>query len=314
MSTIGAFTVGVARHSRREVAEFDASAKLISCTEVYSFFLDAGKLPHLGTPPDSSSAAVTGLPAAGSAHPANSAITVRSYSFTATSDNKTGYDAWECAVRYDAKDVAGTGGSGESYRYTAKRLGTVECSVDLVADAKTGEPVVNAAGDVFDSVPQRTIFSPVVEWRRKQKSSPAALCELSGTVNASEFTALGVTFPPRTGRLYVSADWTPGDDDWPWEVTYRIEGRNLYVEIDGSPVNIGWDEAFLECGYRYVETVGGKLVRFMDEDEETGQLRPSAMPQLLKADGTDGRGYPPVIRRVATAKGSDWSGLNAPAS
>ncbi len=314
MSTIGAFTVGVARHSRRDGAEFDASAKLISCTEVYSFFLAAGKLPHIGSAPDSSSSAVTGLPAAGSAHPANAAITVRSYSFTATSDNKTGHDAWECAVRYDVKDVAGTGGSGESYRYTAKRLGTVECSVDLIADAETGAPVVNAAGDVFDSVPQRTIFSPAVEWRRKQTASPAALCELSGTLNASEFTALGVTFPPRTGRLFVSADWTPGDEDWPWEVTYRIEGRNLYVEIDGSPVNIGWDEAFLECGYKYVETVGGKIVRFMDEDEETGELRPSAMPQPLKADGTDGRGYPPAIRRVATAKGSSWSGLNAPAS
>jgi len=97
-------------------------------------------------------------------------------------------------------------------------------------------------------------------------------------------------------------------------VTYRIEGRNLYVEIDGSVVNIGWDEAFLQCGYRYAETVGGKIVRFMDEDEETGELRPSAMPQPLKADGTDGRGYPPAIRRVASAKGSEWSGLNAPAS
>lgn len=312
MSTFGAFTVGVARHSRREGAEFDENAQLISCTEVYSFFLEAGKLPHIGTPPDSSSSAVTGLPAAGSAHPANAAIIVQSYSFTATSDNKTGHDAWECAVRYDLKFV--TDDSGESYRYTAKRLGTVECSVDLIADAETGEPVVNAAGDPFDSVPQRTIFSPAVEWRRKQAASPAALCELSGTVNAREFTALGVTFPPRTGRLFVSADWTPGDEHWPWEVTYRIEGRNLYVEIDEVPVNIGWDEAFLECGYKYLETVGGKSVRFMDEDEETGQLRPSAMPQPLTIFGTDGRGYPPAIRRVATAKGSDWSGLNAPAS
>ncbi len=312
MSTFGAFTVGVARHSRREGAEFDENAQLISCTEVYSFFLEAGKLPHIGTPPDSSSSAVTGLPAADSAHPANAAIIVQSYSFTATSDNKTGHDAWECAVRYDLKFV--TDDSGESYRYTAKRLGTVECSVDLIADAETGEPVVNAAGDPFDSVPQRTIFSPVVEWRRKQATSPAALCELSGTLNASEFTALGVTFPPRTGRLFVSADWTPGDEHWPWEVTYRIEGRNLYVEIDESLVNIGWDEAFLECGYKYKETVGGKKVRFMDADEETGQLRPSAMPQPLKADGTDGRGYPPAIRRVATAKESNWSGLHAPAS
>jgi hypothetical protein len=312
MSTIGAFTVGVARHSRRESAEFDENAQLISCTEVYSFFLEAGKLPHIGTPPDSSSSAVTGLPAAGSAHPANAAIIVQSYSFTATSDNKTGHDAWECAVRYDLKFV--TDDSGESYRYTAKRLGTVECSVDLIADAETGEPVVNAAGDPFDSVPQRTIFSPAVEWRRKQATSPAALCELSGTVNASEFTALGVTFPPRTGRLFVSADWSPGDEHWPWEVTYRIEGRNLYVEIDEIPVNIGWDEAFLECGYKYLETVGGKKVRFMDADEETGQLRPSAMPQPLRADGTDGRRYPPAIRRVATARESDWSGLHAPAS
>jgi hypothetical protein len=314
MSTIGAFTVGVARHSRRESAEFDENAQLISCTEVYSFFLEAGKLPHIGTPPDSSSSAVTGLPAAGSAHPANAAIIVQSYSFTATSDNKTGHDAWECAVRYDLKFVSDTDESGESYRYTAKRLGTVECSVDLVADAETGEPVVNAAGDPFDSVPQRTIFSPAVEWRRKQTAPPAALCELSGTVNASEFTALGVTFPPRTGRLFVSADWSPGDEHWPWEVTYRIEGRNLYVEIDEIPVNIGWDEAFLECGYKYLETVGGKAVRFMDEDEETGQLRPSAMPQPLTIFGTDGRGYPPAIRRVATARESDWSGLNAPAS
>ena len=314
MSTIGAFTVGVARHSRRDGAEFDESAKLISCTEVYSFFLQAGKLPHIGTAPDSSSSAVTGLPAAGASHPANAAITVRSYSFTATSDNKTGHDAWECAVSYAAKDVAGTGGSGESYRYTAKRLGTVECSVDLIADAATGAPVVNAVGDVFDSVPQRTIFSPCVEWRRKQTASPAALCELAGTVNASDFTALGVTFPARTGRLFVSAEWAPGDENWPWEVTYRIEGRNLYVEIDGIVANIGWDEAFLQCGYRYRETVGGKIVRFMDEDEETGQARPSAMPHPLKADGTDGRGYPPAIRIVTTAKVSDWSGLNAPAS
>jgi hypothetical protein len=313
MSTFGAFTVGVARHSRREGAEFNADAQLISCTEVYSFFLEAGKLPHIGTPPDSSSSAVTGLPAAGSAHPANAAIIVQSYSFTATSDNKTGHDAWECAVRYDLKFVSDDD-SGESYRYTAKRLGTVECSVDLIADAETGEPVVNAAGDPFDSVPQRTIFSPAVEWRRKQATSPAALCELSGTVNAREFTALGVTFPPRTGRLFVSADWTPGDEHWPWEVTYRIEGRNLYVWIDGSLVNIGWDEAFLECGYKYRETPGGKKVRFMDADEETGQLRPSAMPQPLRADGTDGRRYPPAIRRVATARESDWSGLNAPAS
>lgn len=304
MSAVGAFTVGAARLGAHGPVAYGSDGIATSCSEIYFCIHPRGTQATLAN--------TTGLPAAHAAHATLTHLKARAYHFTCMSQD---CGTWEIAVDYRDGTRSETI-EGSTSIITAADWGTNECTGDIAFDAENGTPVLNAAGDAFDSVPQRQMFAPRVHFTRLTSENPAGLIALSGTINSASVTCLGVTFAARTAMLRISGRDLLNDATLRYEVDVTIDGRNYWTwDSGGELVNGGWDEYLVQQGYYYKHTDGTRL-RYMEAEEGTpgSKTRPSAAPCLLKADGTDGRTLAtPIVRQVRAYKAASWSTLNLPA-
>ena len=187
------------------------------------------------------------------------------------------------------------------------------------------DAVVNAAGDPFDSVPQRDEVYPCVRYGYKEKQFDAAHIWLNNCINQAGVTVLGVYFAPHTCRLKVECHKNLDADDYPYEWTYTFEGRDCWVETaqlidiaggvpatvyatDGAKSNIGWDVAIAECGFNYL--LDGEKVKFTILDDQGNATEPS-LPQFLDTDGSplSPTAGDPIFRVVRAYAEADLSGI-----
>ena len=312
---LGYWTAGVARLSERgEVSPTGA-------TDVYTVYWPntAGAFTL--------SDVTSGLPAEGDAHPADGDLVVSEFRIA---DHEPGVVWRRVSVVYSRgeEEEEGSGSSAASIgKLTALDYPVYNQSGDLVADQVSGAPVVNSAGDVYDSVPNvETLFTGVHFTRRLAswaKVSPQLA--LSGTVNSAAVTIYGVAFRKRTARLRITARNTFDGSSRPWELDVTVEPRHNYVDsscafrpdstmaayelVAGRGYDVGWDVPLLDCGYRYIDGNGNR-VRFTVVDESGVESAPQ-LPQLLTNDGRNNQNnaYPKSIFVVQTAAGDPWTDL-----
>lgn len=249
----------------------------------------------------------SGLPAAGAAHADYSTLFVDQV----TPEQDPDGQRWVISVRYGKS----AGGSGGVLRQTVV-YGSWCSSEDLTADAVTGAPLLNLAGDPYDGtlvVPRKyPMWTITKEVSSLTKSSVMAM---NGTVNNASVTMpCGTSLAKHCGYLECQISDLPGGK---YQVVYQVQRRIHLVDLDGDgAVDIGWDEAILERGYFFLADGVTKL-RFMETevDPTTGAarldpsgspvVRPSGRPQLLDAFGDVGAD--PIFTRWATIPEATWS-------
>ena len=316
-ATLGYWTAGVARLTER--GEVSATG----ATDTYTVYW-----------PDTAAAfglddVTSGLPAEGAEHPSNEELTVAEFRIA---DHEPGVVWRRISVVYTRGEEEEEGGSGSTSsigKLTALDYPIYTQSGDLVCDQVSGAPVLNSAGDVYDSVPTIENLYTGVHWTRRLSSWSDVEPQLaySGTVNAAAVTVYGLTFQPRTARLRITARNTFDGSSRPWELDVTLEPRHCFVEtgaqyrpdstmaaytsVAGRGYDIGWDLALIDCGYQYLNTstTPPTKVRFTVKDEAGNESAPQ-LPQRLKANGEDGRAYgAPSYLVVRIALGSDWASL-----
>ena len=311
-ATLGYWTEGVARLTER--GEVSASG----ATDIYTvYWPTTNDAAH----PFSLDDVVSGLPEEGAEHPANADLTVAEFK---VADCTPGEVFRRISVVYSRGDEESEGGSGSESlgKLTALDYPIYTQSGDLVADFESGAPVINSAGDVFDSVPTVETLYTGVHWTRRLSTwaKVAGQLALSGTVNSAAVTIYGVAFRKRTARLRITARNTFDGSSRPWELDVTVEPRHCFVEsgaaflpdstmasydaVPGQGYDVGWDVPLLECGFQYLDN--GAKVRFILADGSNPPI-----PQLLTSDGrsnADGS-YPKSILVVRTCKGDTWSAL-----
>lgn len=294
MATIGSFTEGVARHVDTGKIEQSSDGTVTSCSETYQVVVADASVRI-------SPAAITGIPQKNAAHPTIGDLYVDGYSW---SHIAKGSKVWECAVHYKRKRLisTGSGTSAKSEIVTLMDWGYESGSSDVVADVDSGNPLVNSAGDPFDTVSQYDEVHPVVRYGVKTKDFDVTTFWWNNCINMSDVTVLGIDFPAHTCRLRIECRKNLDDNDFPYEWTYTFEGRSCWVkssqlttasgsapstsyDTDGGLSNIGWDLAILQCGYRYLDS-NDEPVKFVDKDEDGNPIEASA-PHLLNTDGTE---------------------------
>jgi hypothetical protein len=120
------------------------------CKDKYAFVLADGERPLS----DGANANVSGLPAYGAAHPATNELAVRQINFEQSADHSL---VWYASVHYSAS--AKSNDSSDTSKYTRLHIGFANESRELTWDADNPEgsqnpkPVVNSAGDPFETVP-----------------------------------------------------------------------------------------------------------------------------------------------------------------
>ena len=314
MVQIGSFHTGVARHADTTDVKQNQDGVVTACTEVWKLVAeDASEI----IPSD-----VRGLPEKGSAHPIHKGLVVDGFSWRHAGPGSL---VWECSVTYKTAHGDSASFDEDERRITLVEWGTAGGSGDIVTDALTGRPVVNAAGDPFDSVPQRDEVYPCVRFGRKERKFNPRFYYLNNCINDAPISVLGVTFAPHTCRLHAECRKDLDSEDFPYDWTFTFEGRSCWCETaqlvdiaggppitvyetDGTKSNIGWDLAILQCGFNHI--LNGEKVKFSVKDDQGNYTEPS-LPQLLNTDGsalspTAGDGILLVVRAYEE---NDLSGI-----
>ena len=274
------------------------------CKDKYAFILAPGERPLS----EGSSANVTGLPAYGADHPSCSGLSVSQITFEQAGDQSP---VWYATVSYSAGE-SNSGDQTDDSKYTRLHIGYVNETRELTWDADHPEgsqnpkPVVNAAGDPFETVPM--VERPLMEIQitRNQSASPSGLVNLNNTVNDAAVTVAGFSVPAKCGRLSIEADRNFGGS-FAWTVNFRIVV---------NPAT--WDIEVLNNGYRYLETpslgLASNKVKFTETTAD-GRVVECSTPQLLGLDGSKGDSSNRIYYlKFAAYNSAPWAALKLPAS
>ena len=231
----------------------------------------------------------TGLPKVGDAHPSLSGYFVASRDF----EEGKGKDKQTVtvAVNYSPVTSESSGSGADAVSCQVEEWGW-DGSTDEkeLTEGVDGTPVLNSAGDPFESVPNipvpAPVFTKVMKFKARQSGAMAFNCK----VNSGAVTIGGMSCAIGTLLCTVAEKRLIGDADWKYQYTVQLKYKSNPVKVggDGTATDIGWDVAITDAGMRAKTTVGDseeiRLIRRVDS--ETGKLCTVTSPALL-----DGNGY-----------------------
>lgn len=318
-TTHGSFTDYTAKLVQPGAVEFDDDNVPVSVTDTWAVTVPRGVRPVL--------ADISGLPSAGSRHGSFPNL-VRAGLAIRNAVERAGSLVWLVDVSYapqsESTSVSNPNPDPEEpgiesvVRILERAWPVYETQADLVADADTGDPVVNSAGEPYDRVPQITRRWMGARVKRAEQNWPELAASLDGTLNAQPVRILGVLFPSRTARLQITIEDTLAvGSESRYQVTYDVVPcHNVYqVGANGDPVDAGWDVPLLECGFSYLDSDGNLVRATRPADEGNSDPVPTPLPVRLDANGGMlDPGDDPVFNVVHTYLDADWTDLHLPAT
>lgn len=224
----------------------------------------------------------TGVPAIGSAHPSYPGLFVQSYDV----QEGSGSDKQVLIVTVNyAPNTSEASGSGDA-AYSVEEWGWDDGADEIeLTSGQDGTPVVNSAGDPFESVPKvlapAPVFTKVVKFKTRQTGWGSATC----CVNSGAVTIGGMSFPIGSLLCTVCEKRIFGDSKWKYQYTIRLRYKSNYVKIEGAnaATDIGWDVAVADAGMRELVNNEKKLIRVIDK--ETGKMCTVTSATLLNGQG-----------------------------
>lgn len=231
--------------------------------------------------------AFPGVPAIGSTHPIYNNLVVKSYDV----DEGKGSDKITLIVTVNY-------GKQESEEIQGSEAETIDCAVDEwgwdegtdeieLTQGVDGTPVLNSAGDPFDSVPRISALAPcftkVMRFKERQDNWAAHIC----CVNSKLISFGGLDFPAGTLLCTVAEKRIFGDDIWKYRYTVHLKYKPNLVKIEGSDklTNIGWDVAVVDAGMREKDAKTGKKKLIRTVDKESNRECVVTSPALLNGKG-----------------------------
>jgi hypothetical protein len=238
-----------------------------------------------------------GVPAIGSKHPKYDGCVVGDYDVTEGSDGDKIVLTVVVSYKRISSEVVTIPGEDEGQTEpTELSAEVVQWGWDsgtgereMVQDS-TGTPVLNSAGDPFDSLPHFSVPEPTFTKVMKFTDRPGSVLEYKCKVNKSPVTIGADTYPPGTLLCDISEVRDLNDKHWNYQYTVTLKYRSQFVDFDpvntddGSGEEIGWDVALCDAGMRECKDgVTKTLIRI--RDEETGEMCTVTSAALLNGRG-----------------------------
>ena len=227
----------------------------------------------------------TGVPAIGSAHPSYPGLYVQSYDV----QEGEGKDKHTLIVTANyGPQTTETSGSGQD----ATTCVVEEWGWDDGTDEKElvagvdGTPVLNSAGDPFESVPKvmapAPVFTKVMKFKSRQSGWSSSNCK----VNSDAITVGGIACPIGSLLCTVGEKRIVGSEVWKYQYTVHLRFKSNKVKIAGANVvtDIGWDVAVVDAGMRAIDG-NGELSIIRAVDKETGKPCTVTSATLLDGNG-----------------------------
>lgn len=235
-------------------------------------------------------ASFSGLPAIGSAHPSFGALFAQSYKVREGEGSQK--NRIEVVVEY--APIARTGEPEEveegstTLACFVEAMGWRSGSVqrDFTVDAVTGAPVLNTAGQPFDSVPQVDRPSPTWFKTFKTPDRYPTFVTYVNKVNSSTMTIAGQSFAAGTLRCVQADEERVFADASGYKYRYSIalQAMSNLVKLQGAntTTQCGWHLPIVSTGT--MQKVGGSLKRITVQTDD-GQEVPVGAPVLLDGNG-----------------------------
>ena len=174
----------------------------------------------------------------------------------------------------------------------------------VTQDKETGQPIVNTAGEAFDSPIIEEVACPVLSVTRRRTSPEMNLLELVGSINSTAFTLVGVDIPKYCAQL----------SDYTIERGQDQDGNGFYIQTFEFKLNYSKSKVTGETiGFKAeVANVGFRVSKGTDKYANiTYEGQPVTAPAFLNEDGTRGTSTPNYLQFVINDL-SNFSSLNLP--
>ena len=233
-----------------------------------------------------------GVPAIGTAHP--SRIGYYALSYDVSQPEGAAKHTLDVTVNYGPADITVTpmqhhdvieevtewgwdDGTGEKELVTSVAVGN-----------EAAKPVLNSAGDVFDSAPSVTMPAPTFTKVMRRSERFSDWQDYFCTVNDAQVTIGSVVCLAGTLLCTVSERKLVGEWRLPYEYTVRLRFRSNVVANAEPQTNngeIGWDIAITDAGMREIDDTTNRLKLIQIVSDETGQPATVTSPELLDGNG-----------------------------
>lgn len=227
----------------------------------------------------------TGLPKVGDAHPSLTGYYCTSRDFE-EGEGKAKTTV-VVTVNYEPKTTETSGEGAEAVSCQVDEWGWDDGTDEKeLTSGVDGTPVLNSAGDPFESVPKVSapapVFTKVIKFKERQSGWQNVVC----CVNDSEITVGGMKCPVGSLMCTVGEKRIIGDENWKYQYTVRLRYKSNTVKIAGEKTltDIGWDVAITDAGMRELDDNGEKkIIRAIDK--ETGTRCTVTSAALLDGQG-----------------------------
>ena len=145
-------------------------------------------------------------------------------------------------------------------------------------DKETGVPIVNKAGQPFDSPVISEIACPVVSVTRRRTAPNMEIIQQIGSINSSEFTLVGIKIPKYCAQLSDYRIERGQDQDGNAFYTQTFEFKLNFNKSKDTGETIGFKEEIGNTGFEYLDG-NGKLQDIMLDGS------PSSTPRYLDENG-----------------------------
>ena len=251
-----------------------------------------------------------GVPPMGSPHPSYPGLVVHSYDV----QEGEGKDKQTLivTVNYEPQTTETSGEGQEAVSCVVEEWGWDDGTDEIeLTCGQDGTPLLNSAGDPFESVPKvmtpAPVFTKVMKFKDRQSGWNTAMC----VVNSSPVTIGDISFPAGSLLCTVCEKRIIGDNNWKYRYTVKLRYKKNLQKIEGADqlTDIGWDSAVVDAGMRELDDNGGKkLIRVVDK--ETGKMCTVTSAALLDGNGKklgdDGKPYNLRSQAYARAEIPKW--------
>ena len=226
------------------------------------------------------------VPSIGSAHPSFPGLIVQSYDV----QEGEGKDKQTLVVTvtYGPQTTETSGMGQDAVTSVVDEWGWDDGTDEIeLTCGQDGTPVLNSAGDPFESVPKvmvpAPVFTKVMRFKDRQTGWSAANCR----VNDASVTIGGISYPAGSLLCTVCEKRIIGEKDWKYRYTVKLRYKKNLVRIEGAEqlTDIGWDVAIVDAGMREIDGYTREKTLIRAVDKETGKMCTVSSAALLDGNG-----------------------------
>lgn len=231
------------------------------------------------------------VPKIGEAHPARPGFYVTGYEVSQPAD--AGKSTLDVTVKYGPIDYTWSSGENPEIIEAVQEWGWDDGTGDkeLVTSVAVGEdamrPVLNSAGDPFDSVPTVNVPTPTFTKVVRTKARKSGYTAYNCVTNSTQVTIGDMVCAPGTLLCTVAERKLIGEQKLPYEYAVHLRYRSNIVpaEETGQESEVGWDAAVVDAGMRELDSTTNEPKLIQVISHETGKPATVTSPALLDGHG-----------------------------